>query len=62
MGTVNTQRTKYLNNEADLVTEGNEEVRTCKKHRYLGITLNREGTNDQEMNNNKNKKDYRTSG
>jgi len=31
--------------------EDNEEVRTCKEHRYLGMILNREKIDDQEINN-----------
>jgi len=31
--------------------EGNKQVRTYKEYKYLGTTLNREGTDDQEINN-----------
>jgi len=28
----------------------NREMKTCKEYEYLGTTLNREGTDDQEIN------------
>jgi len=46
-----TQKTRYGAVAENLVTEGNKEVRTCKKHKYLGITSNREEIDDQEINN-----------
>jgi hypothetical protein len=51
---VNNQKTKYLCIETEvenLVIEGNKEVRTWKEYKYLGIILNQEGTDDQEINN-----------
>jgi hypothetical protein len=52
--TVNTQKTKYLCIGAkaeNLVMDGNKEIKTYKKYKYLGMTLNREGTDDQEIRN-----------
>jgi hypothetical protein len=48
---------KYPKNEVSMHwcrgngMEDNTEVRTCKKYKYLRITLNREGTDEQEINN-----------
>jgi S-adenosylmethionine/arginine decarboxylase-like enzyme len=50
--TVNIQKTKYLciGAEAEnLVMESNKEVRTYREYKYLDITLNREGTDDQKI-------------
>jgi uncharacterized NAD-dependent epimerase/dehydratase family protein len=55
---LNTQRTKYLCivvEAENLMMEGNKKVKTCKKYKYLGITLNRKRIDDQEINNRNNR-------
>jgi len=48
---------KYPKNEVSMHwcrgngMQGNKEVRSCKKYKYLRITLNRKGTDEQEINN-----------
>jgi hypothetical protein len=34
----------------DLLLEGGELIKQCKEHKYLGMKINREGTNDSKIN------------
>jgi len=61
---------KYPKNEVSIYESGKsgngkgkkvKEVKTCREYKYLGITLNREGTDDQKISNRIIKADNRMS-